>query len=179
MRTHHIAIAATDGTLESSLNFAVRVYGATTGASPSPSTPGKPESPNKPENPEETTRFRDLAGYDWAKDAIESLAKDGVIKGTSADTFEPGCDITRADFALLVMRALHLEAEPAEPFADVKPSDYFAEELAVAKACGIIRGVGDNRCNPRGKITREDMMTMIKRALKLAAMTWNRRKPMC
>lgn len=171
MRTHHIAIAATDGTLESSLNFVVRVYGATTGASPSPSTPGKPESPNKPENLEQTTRFRDLAGYDWAKDAIESLAKDGAIKGTSA-----GCDIARADFALLVMRALRLEAES---FADVKPSDYFAEELAVAKACGIIRGVGDNQCNPRGKITREDMMTMIKRALELVAMTWNRRTPMC
>lgn len=105
MGTHHIAIAATDGTLESSLNFVVRIYGTTTGALPSPSTPGKPESPNKPENPEQTTRFRDLAGYDWAKDAIKSLAKDGVIKGTSADTFEPGCDIAGEDFALLVMRA--------------------------------------------------------------------------
>ncbi|MBQ6901997.1 MAG: S-layer homology domain-containing protein, partial [Oscillospiraceae bacterium] len=52
-----------------------------------------------------------------------------------------------------------------ENFADVEESDYFATELAIARNCGIVGGIGDNRYAPRSTITRQDMMVIVYRAL--------------
>ncbi len=110
-------------------------------------------------------RFTDLAEHSWAQDAIGELAADGIIKGTSASTFAPANNITRADFALLLVRAFKLESDNAENFADVDVSDYFASELAIARNTGIINGIGDNKFAPRNTITRQDMMVIVYRAL--------------
>ncbi|MBQ2840146.1 MAG: S-layer homology domain-containing protein, partial [Oscillospiraceae bacterium] len=89
----------------------------------------------------------------------------GIIKGTSETTFSPANNITRADFAILLVRAFGLESDNTENFADVSESDYFARELAVARNCGIVGGIGDNKYAPRNTITRQDMMVIAYRAL--------------
>ncbi|MBQ6902227.1 MAG: S-layer homology domain-containing protein, partial [Oscillospiraceae bacterium] len=101
----------------------------------------------------------------WASDAINELAEKGIIKGTSETTFSPASNITRADFALLLVRAFELSSDNTENFADVSESDYFARELAIARNCGIVGGIGDNRYAPRNTITRQDMMVIVYRAL--------------
>ncbi len=110
-------------------------------------------------------QFTDLGNHEWAADAINTLATDGIIKGTSASTFSPAANITRADFALLLVRAFELSSDSSENFADVDASDYFAPELAVARNTGIVNGVGDNKYAPRNTITRQDMMVITFRAL--------------
>ncbi len=113
----------------------------------------------------ESVRFIDLESHSWAADAINELAEDGIIKGTSASTFSPASNITRADFALLLVRAFKLESENTENFADVSANDYFASELAAARNTGIVNGIGDNKFAPRNTITRQDMMVIVYRAL--------------
>ncbi|MBR2181613.1 MAG: S-layer homology domain-containing protein, partial [Oscillospiraceae bacterium] len=93
------------------------------------------------------------------------LADDGIIKGTSASSFSPASNITRADFALLLVRAFKLTSDNAENFADVDASDYFASELAIARNAGIVGGIGNNKFAPRNSITRQDMMVIAYRAL--------------
>ena len=110
-------------------------------------------------------RFTDLANHTWAEDAINDLAADGVIKGTSETTFAPANNITRADFALLLVRAFDLSSDNTENFADVSASDYFASELAIARNNGLVSGIGDNKFAPRNTITRQDMMVIVYRAL--------------
>ncbi|MBQ2741528.1 MAG: S-layer homology domain-containing protein [Oscillospiraceae bacterium] len=110
-------------------------------------------------------RFTDLASHAWAEDAINELAGAGIIKGTSASTFSPAANITRADFALLLVRAFDLKSDNTENFADVDVSDYFAQELAIARNTGIVGGIGDNKYAPRDNITRQDMMVIVYRAL--------------
>ncbi len=110
-------------------------------------------------------QFTDLGNHAWASDAINTLASEGIIKGTSVSTFAPANNITRADFALLLVRAFKLESDNAENFADVSASDYFAPELAVARNTGIVNGVGDNKYAPRNTITRQDMMVIVYRSL--------------
>ncbi|MBQ6698377.1 MAG: S-layer homology domain-containing protein, partial [Oscillospiraceae bacterium] len=112
-----------------------------------------------------TLRFIDLNNHAWAADAINALAADGIIKGTSASTFSPAANITRADFALLLVRAFKLTSDNTENFADVSANDYFASELAIARNTGIVNGIGDNRFAPRNTITRQDMMVIVHRAL--------------
>ncbi len=110
-------------------------------------------------------QFTDLGNHMWAADAINTLAKEGIIRGTSEKTFSPASNITRADFALLLVRAFGLASDKVENFADVMASDYFAPELAIARNTGIVAGIGDNRYAPRNTITRQDMMVIVYRAL--------------
>ncbi len=110
-------------------------------------------------------RFTDLGNYEWATDAINALADDGIIKGTSENAFSPASNITRADFALLLVRAFDLKSDNSENFDDVSASDYFAPELAIARNTGIVNGIGDNNYAPRNTITRQDMMVIVYRAL--------------
>ena len=111
-------------------------------------------------------RFKDLLSHAWAADAINALAAEGIIRGTSETTFAPAANITRADFAILLVRAFELASDNEENFADVKPSDYFAKELAIARNTGIINGIGENKFAPKNNITRQDMMVIVYRVLK-------------
>ncbi|MBQ3225167.1 MAG: S-layer homology domain-containing protein, partial [Oscillospiraceae bacterium] len=113
----------------------------------------------------EKPQFTDLGNHSWAADAINPLAAADIIRGTSETTFAPATNITRADFALLLVRAFNLTSDNAENFADVSASDYFATELAIARNTGIVNGIGDNKFAPRNHITRQDMMVIVYRAL--------------
>ncbi|UQZ83524.1 Endo-1,4-beta-xylanase A precursor [Paenibacillus konkukensis] len=112
--------------------------------------------------------FSDMTGYEWAQKAVEAMAAKGVIDGTSDTTFEPGSRVTRADFTLLLMRALGLTAQPGPSFDDVRPADYYYEAVSAAKALGIVEGQANGEFNPNQSITRQDMMVISARALRAA-----------
>ncbi len=114
------------------------------------------------------TRFRDLSRHQWAREAITALDEKGIVNDRSAVAFGPAQDITRGDFAMFLVRTLGLTSDSTENFADVKPDRDYTKELAIGKALGILNGVGDNKFNPDATITRQDMMTMIGRGMKLA-----------
>lgn len=115
-----------------------------------------------------THNFKDVAGkYDWAADAIDRLFAEGIIKGTSESTFNPEKMVTRADFVLMLVRALGLEGASDSGFTDVREDDYYYEALGIAKHLGLIKGVDGSRFNPQGEITRQDMMVIAARALQL------------
>ncbi len=114
------------------------------------------------------TIFNDLSGYDWAKKEIESLMVSGIIKGISATTFNPGANITRADFISLLIRALKLSATVDGNFNDIKQSDYYYKEVGIAKKLGIAQGLEDNRFEPKKSISRQDMMVLAARAMKIS-----------
>lgn len=109
--------------------------------------------------------FVDLGNFPWAKDQIEFLASKGIIKGTSDRTFNPEKNITRADFTLLLVRVLGLEAEYDSNFADVSKTDYYYEAIGIAKKLGIVKGAENNRFKPKDQITRQDLLAMVYRAL--------------
>ena len=176
---NHIAITAYDEFgRQATVNVMVSVYGSTTGGvsggggggTSAPTTPTEPDkeevvTPSTPTEDVATEKFVDLGAHAWAKDAINALADEGIIKGTSENTFSPATNITRADFTILLIRAFKLESENTENFADVSDNDYFAKELAIARNTGIVNGIGDNKYAPRNTITRQDMMTIVYRAM--------------
>ena len=141
--------------------------GGSGGGTTTPSVPEKPEVPETGNEGETSTaRFTDLHNHAWAEDAINSLADKGIIKGTSETTFSPANNITRADFAILLVRAFEKTSDNAENFSDVSENDYFAKELAIARNTGLVSGIGDNKFAPRSYIKRCDMMLMVYRVLK-------------
>ncbi|MBE6966259.1 MAG: hypothetical protein E7441_09545, partial [Ruminococcaceae bacterium] len=140
------------------------------GGSDVPNDEDSTQSDNTEKSPDasgetDNIRFTDLSNHAWAADAINSLADSGVIKGTSEKTYSPANNITRADFALLLVRAFELSSDNEENFTDVSANDYFARELAIARNTGIVNGIGDNKFAPRNTITRQDMMVIVYRAV--------------
>jgi endo-1,4-beta-xylanase len=111
--------------------------------------------------------FGDLQNVPWAKQAIDAMAARTIIKGTSENSFSPEASITRADFIALLVRALELQGieKDSQLFSDVPEQAYYYEELSIAKQWGIVTGVGENRFNPSGLITRQDVMVLTARAL--------------
>ncbi|MBQ7032263.1 MAG: S-layer homology domain-containing protein [Clostridia bacterium] len=114
-----------------------------------------------------TMRFVDLYDYAWARNQIEMLAAKELVNYPTYKSFQPGRNITRGEFALFLVRTLGLEGETAENFVDVEPDAEYAKELAIGRAAGILNGIGDNKYNPEAEITRQDMMTIIARGMKL------------
>ncbi|MCR8633190.1 S-layer homology domain-containing protein [Paenibacillus radicis (ex Xue et al. 2023)] len=111
--------------------------------------------------------FDDISSYGWAKKQIEVLASKGVISGTSDITFSPAESITRADFLVLLVRTLGISADIDGNFSDVSKSDYFYQELGIARKVGISDGIGENWFNPQDKISRQDMIVLCANALQL------------
>lgn len=130
-------------------------------ATPDPENPDKTPEPVNIKTPE----FEDLGTVPWAAEAINRLAGLGIINGTSETTFSPTNNIIRGDFITLLVRMLGLESEITDTFDDVPQDMYYYEPISTAKTLGIIDGVGDNKFNPAGLITRQDMIVMTTRAL--------------
>ncbi|PWV99508.1 GH35 family endo-1,4-beta-xylanase [Paenibacillus cellulosilyticus] len=110
--------------------------------------------------------FGDIQSVTWAKPAIEAMAARGIITGTTDTTFAPQANIKRADFLVLLVRALELKGtnEQAAKFDDVNESDYYYDAVNIARQLGIVNGTGDNRFNPNSSISRQDMMVLAARA---------------
>lgn len=111
--------------------------------------------------------FQDLYEYPWARTQIENLREKEIVNRLALYAYGPAENISRGDFAMFLVRTLGISGE-GENFADVDPDAEYAADLAKGKAAGMINGVGENKFNPEGKISRQDMMTMLGRALSLS-----------
>lgn len=110
--------------------------------------------------------FTDLGTVAWARNAVEVLASKDILK-TEGQEFHPSADITRADFLYSLVRSLDLTARVNGNFSDVQKNTYYYNEIAIAKALGITNGLDNDRFGSHHKITRQDMMVLTERALKL------------
>ncbi|AST06105.1 hypothetical protein AF2641_04050 [Anoxybacillus flavithermus] len=115
-------------------------------------------------------------GKTWAEAYIEALASKYIIKGKTDQTFAPKENMTRAQFAVLLVRALGLPGETYDKrFKDVKGTEWFNEngELAAAVKYGIIEGKGNGVFVPNAPVTRAEAAVMFKRALELSFLNYD------
>ena len=125
----------------------------------------KEEKPTKPATPIPS----DVSGH-WGKDSITKLINVEVISGYPDGTFQPNKAVTRAEFTVMLVKALKLEAKAWNPFAD--SSDHWAKDsIAIAAAHGIISGYDPNTFGPDDLITREQAAVIIARTAQLEAAT--------
>ena len=122
----------------------------------------------KPEQDPETVKktFPDIAENPY-KEAIENLAGKGIISGTDTGMFLPDKTVTRAEFTVMISKALSFESGKSSHFSDVKENDWFAPYVISAYESGIIYGVSENSFNPYGTITKEEAAAMVCRAASL------------
>ncbi|KAB2336743.1 S-layer homology domain-containing protein [Cytobacillus depressus] len=125
---------------------------------------------------ENNISFKDVTDKSWAKGYIETLANKLIVKGKAADKYAPADHMTRAEFTVLLVRALGLPAEKYDgTFKDVKGTEWFNEngEIMAAVKHGIIKGVSSNQFAPQNKITRAEAAVMIERAMNLSFVNYD------
>lgn len=104
-----------------------------------------------------TTPFTDVGNDRWYTESVNFMYEHGYMSGTSTTTFSPNTTTTRAMFVTVLGRIAGINADDyknTSTFNDV-PRNWAEPYIAWAAQQGIVNGVGGNRFNPNGFITRE------------------------
>ena len=114
--------------------------------------------------------FTDVADTSSYSTAIEVGTDLNLFKGYEDGTFAPEGEITRAEFAAIVVRLKGQEAQAngakaATMFADVPADHWAAGYVNIAVQAGIINGYGDGNFGPEDQVEYQDAITMMVRAL--------------
>lgn len=121
--------------------------------------------------------FPDVENH-WAKGAVNDLGSRKIINGAGEGIFNPDQDITRAEFAAILVNALGLKAEgKVTPFSDVKAGDWFDVYVAAAHSYQLISGFEDGTFRPMENISREQAMLMLSHAMQLTGLRENQPEP--
>ncbi|HEY8342874.1 MAG TPA: S-layer homology domain-containing protein, partial [Calditerricola sp.] len=120
---------------------------------------------------QEQPTFKDIAGLKLAKE-IEEAAKAGLIEGYPDGTFKPKQNVTRAEFAKMIVNALEQATGKAlptgeEPFSDVSEDSTLYEYVVKAYNAKLIQGYEDGRFGYSDPIQRQQAAAIIARALGL------------
>lgn len=115
--------------------------------------------------------FKDMGNYSWAVSAVDNLAKDKIINGNGNTIFNPGKNIERSDYIVMLYKAAGSPAaKAAEVFTDVSSKSEYARAVAWAAAKGIL-DTKSKQFNPKVALTRKDAFLYTYRALALLSVT--------
>ncbi|MGF9912678.1 invasin domain 3-containing protein [Paenibacillus ehimensis] len=115
-----------------------------------------------------TSKLTDIQGH-WAAAEIGSMNSRMIVDGADDSRFAPEADITRAELAALLARAMGLpEAGDRAGFRDVSETSWYSGVAAAVKAYGIMDGFEDGAFGPDRKVSRQEAIVTIVRALRLA-----------
>ncbi len=105
--------------------------------------------------------FLDVPSGEWYHDAVEACAELELFNGTGAAKFSPEDTMTRAMLVTVLWR-LDGKKTPKETvvFTDVPEDTWYTEAVAWAAENGIVNGVGDEKFEPEGSVTREQIATI-------------------
>ena len=108
--------------------------------------------------------YSDVKESRWSRAAIMYVTEKGYMNGVSDGKFDPAGSMTRAMFVTVLWRRENSPAAEYRPdFSDVKSGKYYSKAVIWAKDKGIVSGVTGTTFDPDGKITREQLATMLYR----------------
>ncbi len=107
--------------------------------------------------------FPDVPEWAYYSEAVTETAKQGLFTGDHQGNFNPGKEVTRAEFAVLMHR-FSGERETAKPkeiiFSDVTQDHWSAEYVASAVEKGILHGYDDGTFRPDEPVTEVQAVKM-------------------
>ena len=101
--------------------------------------------------------FDDVKPTDWFAESVAWALQKGITVGTSETTFSPNATCTRAQIITFLWRAVgYPKTGAANPFSDVKPTDYYYESAIWAYQMGMVTGAtfdGNTPCTRASTVT--------------------------
>ena len=117
-----------------------------------------------PEPKTNTMPFTDVKADSYYHDAVLWAVEQGITAGTSATTFAPDLNCSRAQIVTFLYRAAGSPAVSGSPaFSDVAPDAYYAKAVKWAQANGITSGIGGGLFGSDNDCTRAQIVTFIYR----------------
>ncbi|HIW33416.1 MAG TPA: S-layer homology domain-containing protein, partial [Candidatus Paenibacillus intestinavium] len=115
-------------------------------------------------------QFTDMDNH-WAKDAVNNMGSRMIVNGIGNGTYNPDHDVTRAEFAAIIVRGLGMRlASRDSKFTDVNASAWYHSAIQTAYDYGLINGFEDGTFRPNDKITREQAMLIMSKAMVLTGL---------
>ena len=112
--------------------------------------------------------FTDIKSTQWFNEHIGYLSNKKQINGFDDGSFKPYSEITRAEAAVLIGRALGYDgAKTATSFTDVSAQSFASGYIQEAVTQKIITGYKDGTFRPDKKVTRAEMAILISKAFEL------------
>lgn len=111
--------------------------------------------------------FGDIASSAWYAEAVRYVYENGMMNGTSANTFSPNATTNRAMIVTILYRLENEPAASASGFTDVAAGSYYADAVAWAAANGIVNGVSETSFAPNAPVTREQLAAILYRYAQL------------
>ncbi|CAH1213397.1 Endo-1,4-beta-xylanase A [Paenibacillus plantiphilus] len=94
-----------------------------------------------------------------------------IVMGTGDNSYEPDREVTRAEFAAILVRGLGLPFEyGAAPFSDIPSTAWFNNVVHTTYTYRLLTGFEDGTFHPEDTITREQAMIMLSRAMSLTGL---------
>lgn len=103
----------------------------------------------------------------WAKDSMNWLVDEGILKGDTKGNFLPDKAITRAEFTQIAVEVFNYNKEQSISYKDVKTSDWYYSCISRGAAQGFIQGY-NGKVQPNGLLSRQDAAVMAAKMLKLS-----------
>ena len=108
--------------------------------------------------------FTDVKAGSYYYDAVLWAVEQGITAGTSATTFAPDLNCSRAQIVTFLYRAAGSPAVSGSPaFSDVASDAYYAKAVKWAQANGITSGIGGGLFGSNDNCTRAQIVTFIYR----------------
>lgn len=102
----------------------------------------------------------------WAYEEMNFLINNNMMKGDNLGNYRPNDTVNRAEFAAFLVRALDLpEVSTPSNFLDVHKGDWYEGVIRQASYYQLIKGDDKGNFNPKDNINRQEMASMLKRAL--------------
>ena len=110
--------------------------------------------------------FIDVPAGSYYEDAVVWAVEKGITSGTSAVTFDPNGNCTRAQAVTFLWRAAGSPAPKTKvmPFTDVPSGSYYETAVLWAMEQGITKGTSDTAFSPNASCTRAQIVTFLWRA---------------
>ena len=104
----------------------------------------------------------ELDGH-WSQAAFERWHAHGIVEGDSRG-MRPDANMTVAEFAAILCRAMGYTETVENPYADLKGDEWYAPYILRLTAAGILEGDGAN-CNAEEPMNRERATVLFARAM--------------
>lgn len=107
----------------------------------------------------------------WSDAAMGRWAEVGVFKGDQYGDFMPDKEMTRAEFAQVLVNLMGYTAVAENTYADIPADAWYADAMLKLVAAGVMKGTGYNEVgaivSPLAPISREQCAVLLCRALSL------------
>lgn len=99
--------------------------------------------------------------HHWAAEVLSKWQSKGYIRGFKDGSLKPDENVTRAQLAALINKSFGFTKTADIAYKDVHSSNWFYNDIAIARAEGYMKGYNNSTFQPNQKITRQELAVVL------------------